>query len=178
METIGALGKRLGVPRSTLLHYDRIGLLAASERSKSGYRLYTARDAKRLERITTLRRAGLGLADIAELLDSGSQGLGTALEARLGEIDRDVERLRGQQRFILGILKNPQSRARVGVMDKETWTGLLAASGFSEGDMLHWHAAFEQSAPDRHQAFLEFLCLPAAEVRAIRSRARARADGL
>ena len=56
---------------------------------------------------------------------------------------------------------------------------LLAAAGFSEGDRHRWHADFERQAPEKHQRFLEFLCLPDAEITAIRARARTwrRADG-
>jgi hypothetical protein len=59
-------------------------------------------------------------------------------------------------------------------MDKATWTSLLAASGFSEADMVRWHEAFERTAPDRHRRFLEFLGLEPLEVAAIRRRSRAR----
>ena len=176
MLTITRLARRHGLGRSTLMHYERVGLLTASERSKSGYRLYTEGDARRLERILAYRRAGLGLADIGTLLDDPGEGPAAALTARLEEIDRDVMRLREQQRFILGILKNPGLHARAGAMSKAEWTGLLAASGFSDEDMLQWHARFEQSAPDRHQAFLEHLCLPQDEIAAIRAGARRRGD--
>lgn len=172
MLTISALARRFGLGRSTLMHYERVGLLSASERSKSGYRLYTEGDAARLERIRTLRRAGLGLADIVPLLDGRAGGLAEALLARLREIDRDVLRLREQQRVILGILRTPEARALAGGMTKEAWTGLLAASGFGEADMRRWHARFERTAPERHQAFLEYLCLPDEEIAAIRDAAR------
>jgi len=36
--------------------------------------------------------------------------------------------------------------------------------------MWRWHAEFEKTAPLEHQEFLEFLHIPAAEIRAIRER--------
>lgn len=48
---ITELGKRFGLSRSTLLYYDRIGLLQPSGRTEAGYREYTRSDADRLERI-------------------------------------------------------------------------------------------------------------------------------
>lgn len=176
MESIGTLAKRLGVARSTLLHYDRIGLLTPRERSKSGYRLYDADDARRLERILEFRRAGLPLDEIGKLIEARSGTVQQALARRLSEVDADIERLRGQQRFILGVLCSPEARAEVGVMNKKTWTGLLAASGFSEDDMVRWHAEFERTAPDSHQAFLEFLCLPEKEIATIRRWSARRAE--
>lgn len=174
METIGRLAARFGLSRATLLHYAKIGLLDASERSKSGYRLYTEEDAERLARIRTYRQAGLPLARIGALLDSEDGSPSEALTARLEEINADIERLRGQQRCILGILDTPEARKKV-LMNKETWTGMLASAGFSEDDMVRWHAEFESSDPEAHQQFLDFLCIPPEEARAIRAWSRRRA---
>jgi hypothetical protein len=44
----------------------------------------------------------------------------------------------------------------------------MKASGMSEADMHRWHAEFERAAPEEHREFLEYLHIPAAEVRAIR----------
>jgi DNA-binding transcriptional MerR regulator len=40
MHTIGQAAKHANLSRSTLLYYDRIGLLRPSGRSRAGYRLY------------------------------------------------------------------------------------------------------------------------------------------
>ncbi len=173
MLTISRLAARFGLSRATLLHYAKIGLLDASERSRSGYRLYTEADAERLARIRTFRQAGLPLARIAALLDSEDGAPAHALTARLEEINADIARLRGQQRFILGILDTPEARTKV-LMNKQTWTRMLTAAGFSQDDMVRWHAEFERSDPQAHAQFLEFLCIPEAEARAIRDWSRRR----
>ena len=69
----------------------------------------------------------------------------------------------------MGLLRNRSLFDRIGVMNVQTWTSLLSACGFSEEDMLKWHAQFERQAPERHRQFLEFLCLPDREIDAIRS---------
>ena len=51
----------------------------------------------------------------------------------------------------------------------------IGASGFTEGDMRRWHRDFERLEPRRHQRFLEFLGIPAEEIRTIRAWARKRA---
>ncbi|BBD07291.1 MerR family transcriptional regulator [Desulfovibrio ferrophilus] len=168
MEAIGSLAKRFGIARSTLLHYDRIGLLTPSERSKSGYRLYASKDARQLEVILEYRRAGLPTAEIKGLLNAETGAIQQALTHRLKEINADIEHLREQQRFILGILRSPEAQANIGVMNKKTWTDLLQASGFDEKDMMRWHGEFERTAPKRHQEFLEFLCIPPDEIESIR----------
>lgn len=68
--TVGQVAERFGVTVRTLHHYDEIGLLTPSERTWSGYRLYTAADLERLATIVVYRRLGFGLEEIAALLHS------------------------------------------------------------------------------------------------------------
>lgn len=67
--TVGALGKRTGVSVRALHHYHEIGLLSASARTEAGYRLYSAADVARLQRIKSLRDLGFSLEEIRGLLD-------------------------------------------------------------------------------------------------------------
>lgn len=53
-------------------------------------------------------------------------------------------------------------------MKKETFVSVLRAAGFTEDDMRRLHANFERLAPEDHQRFLEFLEIPAGEIRQIR----------
>jgi DNA-binding transcriptional MerR regulator len=169
--TVTRLARRFRLSRTALLHYDKLGLLRPSARSAAGYRLYTAADVERLGEICRLRRAGLSLAAIGRVLDT-PQTLASFLRARLDELRREIEERRGQQRFILGLLRTSAAHAEVGVMNKARWTALLRAAGFSATDMRRWHADFERTAPEEHQAFLEFLCIPEDECILIRERAR------
>lgn len=171
---ITELGKRYGLSRSTLLYYERIGLLRASGRSAAGYRRYSAGDEERLARICTYRRAGLPLREIGRILDAPKGRLTGALQQRLEELDDEMGALRRQQVVLAKLLGNSDSRVSSKGMDKATWVALLAASGFSEQDMRRWHAAFERSAPDKHQRFLRFLGIDAKEAATIRRRSRAR----
>lgn len=173
MPTIGQLGARFGLSRSTLLYYDRIGLLSPALRSPNGYRQYTDADAARLARIRAFRRAGLGLAEIGIVLDAGGRRVSEILERRLSEIGGEIETLRERQRFVISLLREPEVLAeRSGPMDRERWTNLLADAGFSESDMIRWHAEFERSSPRKHRRFLSLLGIPEHEIEAIRSLSR------
>lgn len=174
--TVGRLARRVGLSRSTLLYYDHIGLLRPSSGGRGAYRRYSKDDVRRLEQILELRAAGVRLADIRRILDAPSEGLATVLEGRLEELNADIARLREQQRLIIGILKSDDLHARVGVMNRDTWVALLAASGFSHRDMRRWHAEFERLAPRRHREFLEFLCIPTEDIERIRAWALADDD--
>lgn len=60
--------RRAGVTVRALHHYDRLGLLKPSGRSRAGYRLYSDRDLVRLEQIVALKFIGFPLSKIRELL--------------------------------------------------------------------------------------------------------------
>ena len=88
---VGALAKRAGLTVRTLHHYDEIGLLSPSGRTRSGHRMYGDEDVERLQRILSLRHLGLSLEQIRELLEAP----GWTLEAVLDEQVRHVrERIR------------------------------------------------------------------------------------
>ncbi len=170
--TISALARRHGLSRSTLLYYDRIGLLKPSGRSASGYREYTDREEERLGQICLYRRTGLSLAEIRRLLNRPRPELAAALERQLFELSTEMDTLRDRQRVIVGLLRKPRLLEKAGVMSRETWTELLRASGFSDDDMRRWHRDFERLEPRRHQRFLELLGIPSEEVRKIRTWSR------
>ena len=74
--TVGQVAATFGVTVRTLHHDDEVGLLAPSERSSAGYRLYTGEDLDRLATIVTYRRLGLALDDVGSLL----RGDGSSIE--------------------------------------------------------------------------------------------------
>ncbi len=63
----------------TLRYYDREGLLAPSQRTEAGYRLYTDGGLARLEQILALKFLGFSLDEIRVYLDASPQGLEEAL---------------------------------------------------------------------------------------------------
>ncbi|HET7399433.1 MAG TPA: MerR family transcriptional regulator [Intrasporangium sp.] len=108
--TVGRVAELLGVTVRTLHHYDEIGLLAPSDRSRAGYRLYTDADLTRLQQIVVYRRLELPLDEIAALLADGADAADhlrrqrATVMSRLGElqelvaaIDRALEREMGNQ---------------------------------------------------------------------------------
>lgn len=168
MLTITALARRFGLARSTLLHYDHLGLLVATERSLAGYRRYGPAAVQRLQAICTYRRAGLSLQAIGRILDGPPHRLVQTLEARLEELDLEMATLREQQAVLAGLLERPELLGAETPLDKATWVELLRASGMSDEAMDRWHQAFEAHAPERHQRFLEVLGLSRAEVTRLR----------
>ena len=66
--TIGKLAEAAGVGVETIRFYQRSGLLQEPERPISGFREYTAADARRIRFIKRAQMLGFSLNDIAGLL--------------------------------------------------------------------------------------------------------------
>ena len=97
---IGELARAAGLNPRTLRYYERIGLLAPSGRSAAGYRLYTARDGRRLAFIRRAQGLGLSLKAIAEILAIREAGAAPCrhvralADAKVAELDRRIDELR------------------------------------------------------------------------------------
>ena len=166
--TVGRLAKKFGLSRSTLLYYDRIGLLSPVVHAKGEYRMYGKKEEKRLELICRYREAGIELKNIKQILDHPETSLTAILNDRFKQLNTEIRNLHEQQKVIAGLLKN-SSMAPSQVLTKKVWVGLLKASGFSEDDMRNWHILFEKSAPGKHRAFLQHLQIDEEEITQIRS---------
>ncbi len=104
---VGELAKATGLTVRTLHHYDDVGLLVPWERTSAGHRLYADQDVRRLYHILALRGLGLGLEEIASLLDDDVSLLDT-VRRHLGQVERELEhrhRLRRRLREILDALE-------------------------------------------------------------------------
>lgn len=165
--TVSKLGRAFGLARSTLLYYDRIGLLRPTGRTRAGYRIYGTETVERLKRISELRAAGLPLESVKRVLDS-STPLADALERQLASLNQEIAELRARQRVVVSLLQSPVAERRSRSMSKASWTRMFRAIGMTDDDMRQWHANFEETLPDAHRDFLESLGLDAAEVKRIR----------
>ena len=172
--TVTSLARSCNLARSTVLYYESIGLLKRPRRSAGNYRVYSEKDLERLRQICTYRDAGLTLADIRSILDAPGSDAAAVLRRRLTELSAGIERLREHQRTIARLLKTTDQFRRLPVVTKEKFTAVLRASGFTEDDMRRLHTEFENNAPNEHQEFLEFLHIPAEEIRSIREWSRAK----
>jgi MerR family transcriptional regulator, thiopeptide resistance regulator len=170
--TISKLGRMFGLSRSTLLYYDRIGLLTPSVRTESGYRLYTEDDVERLQRICSLRRTSLSLNDIGSILASETHARGGVVEKRLQEIGSEISDLKAKQELLGRMLKGMASYEAPVNVDKQMWVEMLRTAGMDEQGITLWHAEFEHRAPEAHRDFLLSLGMGEKEVDLIRQWSR------
>ncbi len=115
--TVGEVAGRAGLSVRTLHHYDQLGLLHPSERSASGYRLYSPDDLARLLQIQHLKSLGLSLDEVRAALDADDFDAAGVLEDHISAVER---RITDEQR-LLHTLHALRAPARVG------WREVLSA---------------------------------------------------
>ena len=171
MLTVTKLARRCGIGRTALLYYESIGIIRRPPRSDGNYRSYSEADVQRLMQIRAYSNAGLKLEDIRAILNHPGGDAYAVLKARLVEISAQIDTLRAHQQSILKLLGN-KSLGKAKMITKEKWVSIMKACGFTNEQMHNWHAEFERSAPQEHQEFLEFLHIPAPEIKTIRQKSR------
>jgi DNA-binding transcriptional MerR regulator/SAM-dependent methyltransferase len=168
MYRISQLARQFGLSRSTLLYYDRIGLLSPSGRSEAGYRHYSPVDRSRLESICSLRRAGMDIEGIRAILATTSDDTTAVLRRRLDEIGAEIEALRTKQHLLAGMLKMQGEGGPGATVNKEMFVAMLRAAGMDEAAMKKLHVEFERREPEAHHAFLLSLGITEKEALLIR----------
>lgn len=96
--SIQEIARLAGTTSRTLRHYDDVGLLPPSRIAHNGYRHYDEAALVRLQRILLLRELGLGLPQIAEVLNpvNERQSEESALETHLALLREEQNRLARQ----------------------------------------------------------------------------------
>ena len=125
MYRISELATKVGLSRSTLLYYEKIGLIS-SIRQANGYRGYSDQDLQQLRLLQQLQAGGLTLKECQACLET--------------RIDRGLllERLRTLEQEIA---------------EKQRSRDLLACM-LGMASMRGWHQALENQAPGAHLAWL------------------------
>lgn len=90
---IGEVAERTGLSLRTIRHYEEVGLVIPSARSKGGFRLYTETDVDRLMVIRRMKPLDFSLEEMRDLLEIvdriGADDAAPAAEER----ERLLERL-------------------------------------------------------------------------------------
>ncbi|MFI0735097.1 MerR family transcriptional regulator [Streptomyces sp. NPDC021225] len=92
--SVGQVAGFAGVTVRTLHHYDEIGLLRPSVRSRAGHRRYDDADLDRLQQILFYRELGFPLDEVAVLLDDPDTDPQQHLRRQHAVLTERIERLR------------------------------------------------------------------------------------
>ncbi|MGH7481661.1 MAG: MerR family transcriptional regulator [Longimicrobiales bacterium] len=88
---VGELATRTGLTVRTLHHYDEVGLCSPAHRSAAGYRLYTADDVARLQRVVSLRQLGFSLDEIRDCMERPEFSLERVLDLHISRLEERIE---------------------------------------------------------------------------------------
>ena len=83
MMTVHEVSQISGVSIRALHHYDKIGLLPATEVTDAGYRMYDDTALERLQQILFFKELQFSLKDIKAILDSPDFDRNKALEQQI-----------------------------------------------------------------------------------------------
>jgi|SRR5947209_4126294 len=143
---IGQVAKLLGITPKTIRHYHKVGLLAEPQRAQSGYRLYTAGDLLRLQRIRRLQSLGLSLKQIKTLLGEHVSGqersLRDVLQSLVAELTAEIQSLEEQ-------------RERIATLLKEENVDILAASSQTSSTLEYVKEHFGEQLPGASEELLK-----------------------
>ena len=116
MYTVSEVAQAAGVTVRTLHHYDDIGLLRPSGRTRSGYRQYGDADLERLQEILFYRELGFGLEAVMELLDNPTRDRGEILQEQRHLL---MERIRKLEGMVAAVDRAARAHEEGRMMDKE-----------------------------------------------------------
>jgi DNA-binding transcriptional MerR regulator len=119
---VGGAAEIAKVSVRALHHYDEIGLLVPSERSESGYRLYSAGDLERLHQILLFRELGFALPDIRRIMLDPAFDRAEALRAQRSLL---VEKARRTEAMLEAIDAALAAAERGTTMTKEELTDMF-----------------------------------------------------
>ena len=128
MLKISEIADKTGLSAHTLRFYEKHGLINASERSESGYRLYSQADVRKAEFIRTARNIGFSLEDIAGLLsirlDKSShtcQEVTDITQRKLKEVNARIRELNAMRKTLKTLLESccggPEDATHCSIME-------------------------------------------------------------
>lgn len=125
MYRISKLAQKVGLSRSTLLYYEKLGLISA-KRQSNGYRCYSDKDVQRVKLLQQLQAGGLTLKECQACLEAQIDR--ELLHHRLNVLDEEIAQ---------------KQKARE-----------LLSSMLGMNSMKEWHQSMEKEAPSAHLEWL------------------------
>lgn len=125
MYRISELGEIVGLSRSALLYYEKLGLIRG-KRQRNGYRVYSDEDAQRICLIQNLQAGGLSLQECKAFVDKKLDP--RVLEKRYQRLSDDIEQKQQAKSLLAALLGKSSSKS--------------------------WHQSLTSIAPDAHLKWL------------------------
>lgn len=132
MFLISELAKRVGVSRTTLLYYEKLGVIRG-QRLDNGYRFYTELDAQRLTLAMQLQAGGLSLKECITCLNGKLDK--DILSERLRLLDEEIVQKQKARKLLSGLLGESSNRdfhAQLNELAPQAHYEWLLQQGFTE----------------------------------------------
>ncbi|MCG8634662.1 MAG: MerR family transcriptional regulator [Desulfobacterales bacterium] len=141
MVSIARTCDMVGVARSTLLYYERIGIISPKRNPENGYRDYSGDDIHALVLIRQLQKAGFSLKE-ADAVMKGELDPDLMLD-RFQMLEQDIRELTTAREVVKSLVIHATGK------EPET-ADLTNPAG-------HWHAELEKTAGEAHEKWLKRL---------------------
>ena len=115
--TIGQLARRTGLPVRTLRFWSDEGAVPPVSRSASGYRLYDAAAAARVELVRTLRELGFALPEVCRVLD-GRTTVAEVADAHVAALDAQIRSLKVSRAVLSTVSKRESTAEETALMNR------------------------------------------------------------
>jgi len=109
--SVAEVGRRTGLTRKALRHYETLGLVEPVSRTDAGYRLYDEESLRRIELVNRAKVLGLSLAEANEFIHvaegccgENHPALASLVAGKLSETDKRIEELRSLRATLHGVL--------------------------------------------------------------------------
>ncbi|MGW4533498.1 MerR family transcriptional regulator [Nocardia sp. NPDC004340] len=113
--TIGALAERTGLTVKTIRFYSDKGIVPPTDHTPTGYRLYDAEAATRLELVRTLRELGIDLPTVARVL-ARETSLSAVAAAHADALDVQIRILRMRRAVLRAVAERGSHREEMELM--------------------------------------------------------------
>ena len=108
---VAEIGRRTGLTRKALRHYEELGLVEPAARTDAGYRLYDSEALRRIELVNRAKVLGLRLSEAKEFLHvaEGCCGdhhpeLAELVERKLAETEQRIAELQSLRGTLTSVL--------------------------------------------------------------------------
>ena len=108
---VAEVGRRTGLSRKALRHYEELGLVEPATRTDAGYRRYDSEALRRIELVNRAKILGLRLSEAKEFLHvaEGCCGdhhpeLAALVEGKLAETEQRIAELQSLRSTLHGVL--------------------------------------------------------------------------
>jgi DNA-binding transcriptional MerR regulator/ubiquinone/menaquinone biosynthesis C-methylase UbiE len=141
MYSVSDITQKLGIARSTLLYYERIGLVLPSRNPANGYRQYSEYDLNQLILLRQLQKAGFTLQECQSIMTGKLDE--NLIEQRLFSLEQELKEME-MARDVLYALYGKVSGHQI---DSREFRERLR----------EWHTQFEKKSSDAHIQWLRQL---------------------